>query len=387
MGHSWPLLLLVVVLGLALGSAYADNNGKATWSYHLDSKTGPEKWADIFPENCGPTKTHQSPINIVSRSAIFSEDLDDIEVIDKEKHEDKEKTEPEHKEGEEEGENGQAEAEGNGEESDGDTTDHNLEEAHEKSGNMSLFNNGHTAQVNLEEGDIYFVSKALGTQYKVAQLHFHWGKNGSAGSEHRINGKMFHLEMHIVTYDSEKYSTLGEAVGTKNGIAVFGVLFKKGKHNQKIQNVVSNLKHITKPKGTEGKVYIDWFDIEDVLPSSRNHYYRYEGSLTTPTCDETVKWTIFAEHPTVCPSQLKKFYSLREGRRADGEPVQLEDNFRPPQPLKDRDVLASFIPGEKAVKYNVVQGEEDQQGNAASVKYAFTSLSLCLCLARAMMRS
>lgn len=52
-----------------------------------------------------------------------------------------------------------------------------------------------SAQVNLEEGDIYFVSKALGTQYKVAQLHFHWGKNGSAGSEHRINGKMFHLEV------------------------------------------------------------------------------------------------------------------------------------------------------------------------------------------------
>lgn len=67
-------------------------------------------------------------------------------MIDKEKHDDKEESEPEHKEGEEEGENGQAEAEGNGEESDGDKTDHNLEEGHEKSGNMSLFNNGHTGE-------------------------------------------------------------------------------------------------------------------------------------------------------------------------------------------------------------------------------------------------
>ena len=33
-------------------------------------------------------------------------------------------------------------------------------------------------------------------------------------------------QMHIVTYDTEKYNNLGEAVGKDGGIAVIGVFFK-----------------------------------------------------------------------------------------------------------------------------------------------------------------
>ena len=37
------------------------------------------------------------------------------------------------------------------------------------------------------------------------------------------------------------------------------------------------------------------FPIGGILPKNKNEFYRYHGSLTTPSCDEVVVWTIFKE--------------------------------------------------------------------------------------------
>ena len=46
---------------------------------------------------------------------------------------------------------------------------------------------------------------------------------------------------------------------------------------------------------------LDLFRLEDLLPSDTSKFYRYNGSLTTPGCYESVVWTVFAN-----PIQMSK---------------------------------------------------------------------------------
>ena len=57
------------------------------------------------------------------------------------------------------------------------------------------FGNLLLAKLEIEDAELYIVGGDLGSEFKVAQLHFHWGSSDETGSEHRVNEKQFALEV------------------------------------------------------------------------------------------------------------------------------------------------------------------------------------------------
>ena len=43
----------------------------------------------------------------------------------------------------------------------------------------------------------------LDDTFELVQLHFHWGDSKTQGSEHKIEGKAFPMEMHLVHFNQK----------------------------------------------------------------------------------------------------------------------------------------------------------------------------------------
>uniref|UniRef100_A0AAQ6AC60 protein-tyrosine-phosphatase n=1 Tax=Amphiprion ocellaris TaxID=80972 RepID=A0AAQ6AC60_AMPOC len=194
---------------------------------------------------------------------------------------------------------------------------------------MLLFcqiSNGIRSRVNVflvnHEIDDYFVRGAgLPGRFKAEKMEFHWGQtNGTAGSEHSINGRRFPVEMQIYLYNSDDFDSLSAAIKERRIIAAMAVFFEVRHH-------------------------LESFILRDLLPSSVDSYYRYTGSLTTPPCSKVVEWIIFSRPVYLSHSQLDAFYSIFTTEQQDHvKSVEyLRNNFRPPQDLDNRKVFKSAV--------------------------------------------
>uniref|UniRef100_A0A8D1XFY0 Carbonic anhydrase n=1 Tax=Sus scrofa TaxID=9823 RepID=A0A8D1XFY0_PIG len=181
-----------------------------------------------------------------------------------------------------------------------------------------IINVGHSFHVNFEDNDNRSVLKdgPLSESYRLLQFHFHWGKTDDYGSEHLVDGAKYSAELHVVHWNSAKYSSAAEAASHADGLAIIGVLVK-GK-----------------------KAPFTNFDPSVLLPSSLD-YWTYFGSLTHPPLHESVNWIILKENISISSDQLAQFRSLLSNAEGDKD-VPIKHNNRPPQPLKGRIVKASF---------------------------------------------
>ena len=162
----------------------------------------------------------------------------------------------------------------------------------------TIVNNGHTIQVNFAEGSTLTVGKET---YTLLQFHFH------RPSEHKIAGKSFPMEVHFV------HRTAVGALG------VIGVLMTTGKANATFAKVVQ-----TMPAKEGPAVKADAaIDPNGLLPAKRG-YYSYAGSLTTPSCAETVAWMLLTDPIPVAEADVAAFAKLYP---MNARPVQ-KDNRR-----------------------------------------------------------
>jgi len=171
-----------------------------------------------------------------------------------------------------------------------------------KPSKINILNNGHTIQVNYDEGSSITLN---GAQYNLAQFHFH------DPSEHTVNGKPFAMEMHLVHKNA------------KGELAVVGVLIKEGRKNAALAEAWKNLPG----KADEKKTLTTGINAEDILPKDHT-YYNYSGSLTTPPCSEGVNWLVLKTPIEMSKAQIKAFKKI------------VHANARPVQPLGSRSIGA-----------------------------------------------
>uniref|UniRef100_A0A3B5B4P3 protein-tyrosine-phosphatase n=1 Tax=Stegastes partitus TaxID=144197 RepID=A0A3B5B4P3_9TELE len=193
--------------------------------------------------------------------------------------------------------------------------------------------------------DDYFVRGAgLPGRFKAEKMEFHWGQtNGTAGSEHSINGRRFPVEMQIYLYNSDDFDSLSAAIKERRIIAAMAVFFEvRSKDNPAVDPIIQGLKGVVHH---EKETNLRSFILRDLLPSSVDSYYRYTGSLTTPPCSKVVEWIIFSRPVYLSHSQLDAFYSIFTTEQQDHvKSVEyLRNNFRPPQDLDNRKVFKSAV--------------------------------------------
>ncbi|XP_006000912.1 carbonic anhydrase 4 isoform X1 [Latimeria chalumnae] len=201
-------------------------------------------------------------------------------------------------------------------------------------------NNGHTVEVKLDKG-VQLSGGGLSTTYTALQFHLHWG-NGSMqpGSEHKLNGKQYPMELHIVhikeneasVYDSERIAVLGFFIDVSSKLEA-----KSDAAWSKFSNLLQNI------SSKDSKIHLnDSFSLNDLISGvNLTKYYRYLGSLTTPGCNETVVWTIF-EDPIVLNSTIINLFSTNLYFNTTSDHNKMINNFRPEQQLNSREVMASM---------------------------------------------
>ncbi|XP_009459331.1 PREDICTED: carbonic anhydrase 9-like [Nipponia nippon] len=198
---------------------------------------------------------------------------------------------------------------------------------------LKLRNNGHTVLLELPES--LAITGGYAQQYRAVQLHLHWGSPSGPGSEHTVNGRRFAAEIHVVHYNT-KYESFKEAMVHPDGLAVLGAFLEVGpRENPYYQEILEHLHEIQR-EGEE--VFVPGFNIAGLLPANLKLYFHYNGSLTTPPCYQTVKWTVFNQTMLLSPDQMSML--VMSLKNDNSKPLQ--NNYRLAQNLHRRQVLASF---------------------------------------------
>ncbi|NWU21153.1 CAH6 anhydrase, partial [Dyaphorophyia castanea] len=203
-------------------------------------------------------------------------------------------------------------------------------------GQLRMTNNGHSVQIDLPP--TMNISRGLPGVYTAVQMHLHWGGLDleTSGSEHTIDGMRYLAELHIVHYNSANYSSFEEARDKPQGLAVLAFLYTV-EHFHLSSLPVNFCCHLSASSGGQSTT-LSSLDVQAMLPENLAHFYRYQGSLTTPPCSESVIWTIFHSPIVLSHTQIQ----LLESSLLDWHNRTLRNDYRHGQPLRGRVVEASF---------------------------------------------
>jgi carbonic anhydrase len=164
-------------------------------------------------------------------------------------------------------------------------------------------NNGHTIEDDVGAGD--FVNFG-NTRFDLEQFHFHHP------SEHTLNGSHFPLEIHFV-HRSASAKRL-----------ILAVFVAEGREHPLLHTLFDHLPHVHE------KIRLS-ADPASLFPEDRQ-FVEYEGSLTTPPCNEGITWVVLTTPISASTAQIGQFAAV------------FPHNNRPLMPLNGRHLLSSRWP-------------------------------------------
>nr|KAG5709279.1 hypothetical protein BaRGS_018031 [Batillaria attramentaria] len=189
---------------------------------------------------------------------------------------------------------------------------------HRVDGHLINTGNDITYQVDPKFDPPYLMSGGpLSYTYRVQYVKLHFGRVDQIGSEHTVGGRPFPLELQFLAYNHDIYSNFTEASKSAHGIAAVAVFGAIGdKTNTEFDVLVQAAAQI----GFKGhNLSLAGLSLLDLLPETRD-YMTYEGSLTQPSCHETVTWPTDDLPTDDLPTGYGRFDDGRfdVGRFADG---------------------------------------------------------------------
>ncbi|KAK6044349.1 hypothetical protein COOONC_18146 [Cooperia oncophora] len=106
--------------------------------------------------------------------------------------------------------------------------------------------------------------------------------------------------------------TLREAVNEPDGTAILAIFFALGLNGNALSSISPALDKIVL---AGNQTTLSEFRPRPLLPPDTDAFYRYEGSVPTPNCDEAVIWTVFGEPNEITQAQVYKFLEVRMGEK------------------------------------------------------------------------
>ncbi|KAF4106900.1 hypothetical protein G5714_012890 [Onychostoma macrolepis] len=246
------MIVLLVIFAALLCPTVHSADASVDWCYHKPTCNF-TTWSKIAPQYCNGSK--QSPINIVTASVQGNPNL----------------------------------------------TSFNLTGFDDNSTFASIVNSGESVVVYLDDEKIKVQGGDLPGLYNTKLFHLHWGNgSSSAGSEHTVDGKQYPMELHIVSVHSKYNKSVDAALAAKDSaaLAVLGFFIEGTDEANKTKSwniLTSYLKNISISGGQTSDI-MNQITLNSLIEGvDRTKYYRYQGSLTTPSCNEAVIWTVFKE--------------------------------------------------------------------------------------------
>ncbi|XP_046363890.2 carbonic anhydrase 2-like [Haliotis rufescens] len=192
-------------------------------------------------------------------------------------------------------------------------------------GNISSMGQGAVLVFSMQHQLVTRVLPEVTDDYVLDSMHFH------CPSEHHVDGKAMPGELHLVHY-KKQYGSIAAAAAKQDGLAVIGIFLESGSssNNSAFNAFLDGVQKLNKA----GNGVSVTLDPRQLMPPG-GKFYTYFGSLTTPSCSESVRWIVM-QNPIVTTQE--KVQILRTLKVKDAAHLSVHGNARPLQSLNSRRV-------------------------------------------------